>query len=96
MKHSNMTPGPWTIDPGASTAIIIEGEDEHIVTVEGVGPESQANAKAIAALPELVEALREISNWNPEIGPSAPDGMSIMDAIDIARSALAKIEGGEA
>ena len=55
--------------------------------------ERTANLRLIAAAPELLAALEEIAGWDPEAHPNEPGGMSIMDAIDTARAAIAKATG---
>lgn len=50
-------------------------------------------ARMKAEREELVEALRKIAEWQPDASPEEPMGLSIMEAIDIAKSALAKAEG---
>jgi len=65
MKKPNITPGPWRIKSSNKTASLeIIGGDKfhHISTCDGKRQEShfqaqQANAQAIAALPDLLAAL---------------------------------------
>ena len=42
------------------------------------------------AAPELLAALEFIAAWEPSAAPDERGGMSIIDAIDVARAALAK------
>ena len=57
----------------------------------GNGPRSLANARLIAAAPELLEALKEI------IAAADGDGWNQLDAsFATARAAIAKAEGGAA
>lgn len=70
--ESKMTLGPWVIKTGApgwkTDFIDIEAQDWKTVcritkTADGWGEateEDEANAKAIAALPELIEAARDV------------------------------------
>ena len=56
------TPGPWKIDPVPPLAVIADNEDgDGIATLEGDAgfPEIHANARLIAAAPDLLEALKE-------------------------------------
>lgn len=58
MNESKMTPGPWTVgerdwNVGVVFETILSENPEH-----PMNQEQAANARAIAALPELVEALR--------------------------------------
>ena len=62
-----ITPGPWRVDESVPDQIITDtgappNQELLICTVEKLGiamdEEEEANAQAIAALPELVEALK--------------------------------------
>ena len=72
-----ITPGEWQVD---TDYIIAEEQDidlgEYIAQV-GDGKNWRANARAIAALPKMLKALREISEY----------GMSFVDR-ELARAAL--------
>ena len=102
-----MTPGPWKAD---SSGNILAGEvnerhDDglmhHTFELVAMMPEAgrnRANARAIAALPDLVEAAR-----NMEITlttPPAPEGPSqdarMVSAINKFRAALARMEAPDA
>lgn len=52
-----------------------------------------ANARLMLVAPEMLEALEIIAAWEPTRAPDEPGGMSIMEAIDIARLAIAKARG---
>lgn len=94
-KH---TPGPWEVRH--DDAEKVEANDGEGVAVMSGGHrgtvERAANARLIAAAPELLAALRIIAEWDPAASPNEPGGMSIMDAIDIAQAAIRKAEGGAA
>ena len=79
------TPGPWAADngiirraDGCGIAIMtnVQSDDE-------LGPEREADARLIAAAPELLEALKRVSGFS--VTP---------DDINSARDAIAKAEGG--
>ncbi len=55
------------------------------------GRNAFANLRASHA--DLLVALKQIADWEPSVSPSEPNGLSIIDAIDIARAAIAKAEG---
>jgi hypothetical protein len=68
-KH---TQGPWTINDNGGNAVLIEAEDYEIGIVHNAGPEclsedvreeSMANARLIAAAPELLERLTELVEY---------------------------------
>lgn len=99
MKASH-TPGPWTLNrvaySDASAVFVMSGKS----TVCEVYPRPQgaesreANARLIAAAPTMLAALEVIAAWTPSASPNEPGGMSIMDAIDAARAAIARAKGG--
>lgn len=69
MKKPNITPGPWQQYPNCRSFVCthdkpykqiaecqdLEGDDEHVLP----RPQVEANAQAIAALPDLLEALEQ-------------------------------------
>lgn len=95
MSRITHTPAPWTIFNKVRPALHIQ----HVPILEGGSPrsicemdfyaiclrpsESEANARLIAASPELLEACRKASTC-----------MSIPDSVmEIIRAAIAKAEG---
>lgn len=98
---STHTPGPWYLMPTA-------GHDMHgqsAIAQEATGNtvavayDGKADARLLAAAPELLEALRWFADELPSIiRTNCPLGvpMSVLKAHDIARAAIAKAEGGEA
>ena len=96
---SRFTPGPWTVDMASrhfmwtDSISISNGEHGHICHLtrgyegdEHGGCPSWANARLIAAAPELYDALDAIMRDAPEIRLKP-------DLIVAARAALAKAEG---
>lgn len=91
------TPGPWVIDEWSMTGI--NSESKHVALVnyshhglpnDVYGDEHEANANLIAAAPELLEALIELT----ESAKEAIDGLGdLADAIDTAKAAIAKALG---
>lgn len=90
------TPGPWTLTHPGRLLFVIDAGPIHIADafakVDGgtseryvLQPEAEANARLIAAAPELLAALRDLmkscENWAPTIDRSR------------AREAIAKAEG---
>ena len=85
------TPGPWGLDGN-----LIEGPDgERVACITAYSrrtPKQKANARLIAAAPELLEALRGLLN--------APDPDEVEDAtprfraVMKAHAAIAKATGG--
>jgi hypothetical protein len=104
MSKQVFTPGPWMVDDRASTRI----RDNADTTIASAGmasrilEESQANARLIAAAPDLYEALKEAEQdfldlneyWNGGNG-SAVDACQhtcevTEKALDKVRAALTK------
>ena len=62
---TNHTPGPWTSDPEGEIAITIEDATGHpICDVHGAAnnPVTEANARLIAAAPDLLALAVLVSN----------------------------------
>ena len=57
------TPGPWTLAPNCVYGIHVFGPDGGVIAqIQGRDePQHQANARLIAAAPEMLEALSKIS-----------------------------------
>ena len=93
-KH---TPGPWTVNipNNRETAIRgIHGGDYVIADILNDGyedDEQEANARLIAASPDMLEALRRVANLNENAGEIG-DGM-LRTIVAEARAAIAKAEG---
>jgi len=87
MKH---TPGPWDwMAVGANASgghhlYIIDAANRKICACWGKAEEKEANARLLAAAPDLLEALQEIVRPTKILGGSA---------LDKARAAIAKAEG---
>ena len=85
---SKHTPGPWRIGtppPNGEQTIGTQHGLMVAVVTTGSGVPTKANARLIAAAPELLEALQEIVN--------AADGDA---GLKKARAAIAKATGGAA
>ncbi len=80
-KH---TPGPWTATDDAVT----EGRGLTVADVDGGSPaERRANARAIAAVPAMIGALRDlVEDFGAMTGGC--------ESLDVARAILKHIEGG--
>ena len=107
---STHTPGPWTLNPKAVfenngfkiNAFPVSGSGQAIAAVWagsfGKGPfgldNQEANARLIAAAPDLAEAVRELLATHPAAyrEPRKIDNRTD-NAIRIARAAIAKAEG---
>lgn len=94
-KQAGYTPGPWQV-----TASIVDGnftvyELENTQGAESEA-EAEANARLIAAAPELLEALKEIHKlWCCPAPHRLKDWSARCDVMaDYARTAIARAEGG--
>ncbi len=96
------TPGPWIADlgeayrvraqqDGGQVAIMMSLKGQHGLAGRRSGDEVAANARLIAAAPDLLEALIAITNQLERIGDTREhkDGAFIRDA----RAAIAKATG---
>lgn len=88
MKTISHTPGPWTLAGGR----VIETTSGEFAVNRTTGDgwrrsprELDANARLVAAAPELLEALRRCAD---RLGD-----MDCGDELDAARAAIAKAEG---
>jgi hypothetical protein len=59
MSAPQFTPGPWSFDGPPASRIVWSGADRRICFLTSDGP-NLANARLIAAAPELYEALADI------------------------------------
>lgn len=101
---SGHTPGPWEVDrypDGRALVFCAKFENSHygdwIADISGIadgGSKQKANARLIAAAPELLEALEAcvtqllLHGWN-----DPADGLKSCAALVKARAALAKAKG---
>jgi len=84
MSH---TPGPWKVGESQTFAAVWgKGAYEHIASCGNLTPETEANARLIAAAPEMLALLKRV----PGNG-AAPDDLRGWEAE--IRALLAKIEG---
>jgi len=94
-KHATHTPGPWQIEdctPGESTGLRFEvGTKDSVIarTTDG-WKEARANARLIAAAPEMYEVLSELLDTL-----EMSKGYGFDEEYEKLREVLAKVEGGE-
>lgn len=90
-KH---TPGPWKATPCRVYAPETEDRLELRVTISGGNrDDNRANARLIAAAPDLLEALRGLL---PDAVGNHIGGPDTQARIDAARAAIAKATGSAA
>lgn len=96
------TPGPWAVDSGEALNVRaphggIVAQLHHLKGRHGMGGrlpggEAVANARLIAAAPELLEALKEVTHclaWHAKYHGTGMDGKAVAEA----RSVIAKATG---
>ena len=90
MSAANYTPGPWvtsSLPNGTEWTVSADGGDM-LADLTGC-PNEKANARLIAAAPELLAALQAIMG-----DPDAVDHILYLDAV-AADAAIAKATGGD-
>ena len=80
------TPGPWHVDLYDATGV--DDVDGYRIAITGFGEDDtdQANARLIAAAPDMLAALRELVR-KADFGEPVPDWLNVWDE---ARAAIAK------
>ena len=106
MKH---TPGPWDRDPYNDNLIIVKGSNPYLYIIAEVDPvasseitdfEIEANARLIAAAPDLLEACKESLNALLDYIPTLERNGDYMGygrkVTKLLQSAIHKAEEGDA
>lgn len=104
---SKHTPGPWTYlrNPEGTRWIIDAGAFHAIAATAGYEPDNEANARLIAAAPEMLDALEAVWKYSLVIESSVRRGdgpeqyAGVLEALRLVkevRAAIAKAEGGAA
>ena len=90
---SKHTPGPWTVRY-AGTAVVYGDQQIAIIPtrVDGYDAEQQANARLIAAAPEMLRVLHALVGAPPEFGENGVCKLTTREVVDMARAAIAKAE----
>lgn len=96
MKLAIHTPGPWRASVGAGHVAIMTGPTIDTVIAYGVTstPEGVANARLMAAAPEMLEALEVFVAAGADLQAGKRDGATmgrVSLATDAARALLARI-----
>lgn len=88
---SEHTKGPWK-QRGEDSVCVIDANDNAIAFTDTFLPKKEciANAKLIAAAPELLEALKKIAGWATDNNP--PDEAKDCETFRNALAAIAKAE----
>lgn len=89
------TPGPWTVNPIRPVQVATDTDTPQLVATaaaDGDPYTAIANARLIAAAPELLEALKEVTRclaWHAEYHGTGMDGKAVAEA----RSVIAQATG---
>lgn len=97
MSDTKFTPGPWSFVPSIPEEGVecfwIENGVQQITSINGPQNDGQeANARLIAAAPDLFEALRMIAARDAHRGTVLLD----VEEMDVVRAAIAKATGEQA
>ena len=88
------TPGPWIAQNVGGKGWFIVTQDDLILAMTLKGDDSdEADARLVAASPELLAALEAIVEWLCDNGPVVDDGIThplFVKANNLARAAIAK------
>lgn len=86
------TPGPWTLNDARSTRVdLIDTQRGHAVgEIVWVDVRNPADARLIAAAPDMLETLRDI------VGMLTDANDMRADALHAARTAIVRATGGQA
>lgn len=104
MSNTKHTPGPWHVGRVATTQgqhfAITSPNGDHIATIgeainshNGSG-NAYVNARVIAAAPELLEALQNLTKWANVAACDREPGSILDQNIEAARAAIAKATQG--
>jgi len=83
------TPGPWHADKSGAGWEVRPNRNVHAVTI--LGHEDEANARLIAAAPEMLEALTQLSKWCDDNLNGCPAELGRIQ--DLAEAAIQKARG---
>lgn len=94
VKVHSHTPGPWHIRNGADFEVYEGGDNPHTVAsgelvvahISRQGGKSDANARLIAAAPEMLELCKRVLRDNER-------GCLTIDTVQLITDAIAKAEG---
>lgn len=92
------TPGPWSVSNGELLRVLAVGTNQSVCGVHRVGSrggiangDPLANARLIAAAPDLLAALKDAPDFGGE--PKTAFGREYREWQERARAAIAKAEG---
>lgn len=96
-KHQH-TPGPWSVSPADDT-VVIDAMRREVAAIDGdyntpdTWPQMEANARLIAAAPEMLDSLKDCVRMLEAVRYTAGLGKHQMERVERAKAAIAKAEG---
>lgn len=94
-KQATHTPGPWTLKEGFGTTVL--NSDGRLLNLDARTNEGMANARLIAAAPELLSLIKDFGDWlevHLELGHiNAGTANRNGDLVSQIRTVIAKAEG---
>ncbi len=98
IPNPTFTPGPWDSEhdkntPGPLAVFACDGPEYPDLASVHDGPQRLANARLIAAAPDLYAACESAENWLTEFDPIDEGGQGLIEQL---RAALARARGDRA
>lgn len=99
MSELKITPGPWKAFKRFrwNWGVLVDGEDpdDDYLDIEIDGERAEANAQAISAVPEMIEALEWLTHvcWGVGKAGGKPEPGEYEESVEAAKAALAKAKG---
>jgi len=92
--NSTHTPGPWIVPDGGIRPTVYTEDGQHIATLYDCGDVMEANARLIAAAPDMYDALKALFDEDGPVRVTVAGKLiDLVAVVDRARAALAKAEG---
>jgi len=92
-KH---TQGPWHLDRDDNVNLWVDGPRREVIATIPNTPQGQANARLIAAAPDLLAALQKYVKWIQDDRIRSRRNITADHIIEDARTLLTRIEGSNA
>ena len=94
-KRATFTPGPWQVSyiDGVEDSLMVGGGDDGSDIVADIRDRDEANARLIAAAPELLEQCKLFEKVLRACIMAGDSGAEL--ELDKLREVLAKVKGGE-
>jgi hypothetical protein len=93
MNETKWTQGPWSTNWQDNGTEVFGADGYWLMSMKRITEELKANARLIAAAPELYEALEECKRVLSDLQSTQLEGTRTRAAWEKARAALAKARG---